>query len=182
MRASDRILARRYARAYALRAQDKPGQAHARLDELATLAESLVPLRSSFESPVLGLEAKLAALDSVRGQAGQEAVDFAKMLLDAKRFQLLDEIVAQCRQALDQAENILRAEVSSAAPLDKAAAQQLEKMLSERTGKKVSVVYGVEPGLLGGVRIKAGDLLIENSVKGRLRRLQDILQEAGWQH
>jgi len=179
MKASDKILARRYAKAFVLREGEKPAQAQARLDALAVLAEAVAPLRERFDSPVVGLEAKRAALEAASAAVGADAVDFAKMLLDAKRFGLLEEIVSQARAALDLAENRLRAEVSSALPLDKEQALRLEKVLSDYTGKQVQAVYTLAPELLGGLRVKAGDLLVENSVKGRLERLKGIIQETG---
>ena len=179
MKASDRILARRYAKAFVLRAGENPAQAQARLESLGALSEALKPLRARFDSPELGLDAKRDALEAARPLVGADAVEFAVILLESKRFGLLEEIVFQGRAALDFAANRLRVQVSSAAPLDKAQEKQLEQVLSKYTGMEVRAEYKVSPELLGGVCIKAGDLLVENSVKGRLERLKGILQETG---
>lgn len=181
MKSADRILARRYARAYMLRDGEKPELAQARLDALAALSRALAPLREEFENPAVPQDAKSRALDAARPAVGDEAVWFAQVLLEAKRFGLLHEIAAQAADELDAARNRIRVEVESASALDKALALKLEQAIAGRTGMEVRASFSVRPELLGGLRIKAGDLLVENSVRGRLQRLKDTLREAGRQ-
>ncbi|NLO90814.1 MAG: ATP synthase F1 subunit delta [Elusimicrobia bacterium] len=179
MKPADRILARRYARAYVLRGGEDPARAQSRLDALAALSSALSPLREEFDNPAVPQESKSAALEAARPAVGDEAVSFALVLLEAKRFGLLQEIAVQAAEALDAARNRIRVEVESARALDKAQAAELERAMSARTGMEVLASYTVRPELLGGLRIKAGDLLVENSVRGRLKRLKDTLREAG---
>ena len=61
--------------------------------------------------------------------------------------------------------------VESAVELDTAARERLLKGLSRQYGPDLEVQYQLNPELLGGMRIRVGDDVIDGSVKGRLDRL-----------
>jgi F-type H+-transporting ATPase subunit delta len=61
--------------------------------------------------------------------------------------------------------------VVSAVPLDAAQADKLRAALSTRLKRKVRMQTSVDSTLLGGAVVRAGDLVIDGSLKGRLQRL-----------
>jgi F-type H+-transporting ATPase subunit delta len=61
--------------------------------------------------------------------------------------------------------------VQSAAPLDPAERQKLEAGLAKDYGNKLTITYKTNPELLGGLRIKVGDDVLDGSVQGRIDRL-----------
>ncbi|MBK1831222.1 F0F1 ATP synthase subunit delta [Verrucomicrobiaceae bacterium R5-34] len=73
----------------------------------------------------------------------------------------LIRIDAESRQAL----------VESAADLDTASRVRVEKSLADRYGEGLTYSYKTTPELLGGVRIRIGDDVLDGSVKSRLDRL-----------
>jgi F-type H+-transporting ATPase subunit delta len=57
--------------------------------------------------------------------------------------------------------------------------EQLDKMsaaLEKRLSRKVKLICNVDPGLVAGLIIKAGDTVIDGSVNSKLNRLSDALQ------
>lgn len=78
----------------------------------------------------------------------------------------LSTIAAEARQAVV-------AEVRSAVPLDDSQREQLEKALSDATGKNVTVKTLVDPSVLGGVVAKIGDTVIDGSIRRRLEQLKE---------
>jgi F-type H+-transporting ATPase subunit delta len=78
----------------------------------------------------------------------------------------LSTIAAEARQAVV-------AEVRSAVPLDDSQRKQLEKALSDATGKNVTVKTLVDPSVLGGVVAKIGDTVIDGSIRRRLEQLKE---------
>jgi F-type H+-transporting ATPase subunit delta len=79
--------------------------------------------------------------------------------------------------ALKQAhEKEIDAEVISAAKLSKKQLADISSKLEQRLERKVNLNCSVDETLLGGVVIRAGDLIIDNSTRGQLNRLSDALQ------
>jgi len=68
--------------------------------------------------------------------------------------------------------------VESATPLDPGTTAQVETSLKARYGGDVTVEFQVQPGLIGGLRIKLGSDVWDGSVKGRLNRLEEQFSKA----
>jgi F-type H+-transporting ATPase subunit delta len=83
----------------------------------------------------------------------------------------LPEIVAHYEEFRSAVENTVDVEVISAVKLDGAQAEKLSAALSTRLKRKVRMRTSVDSSLLGGAVLRAGDLVIDGSLKGRLQRL-----------
>ena len=66
----------------------------------------------------------------------------------------------------------VEAEVTSAVPLTDSERQQLETRLKARHGEDLPISYRVEPAILGGLKVRVGDRLIDGSVASRLGQLR----------
>ncbi|MFM1887409.1 MAG: hypothetical protein RL026_2566 [Pseudomonadota bacterium] len=96
---------------------------------------------------------------------------FFAMLAENKRLAYLPEISRLFDQLKDEAEGVVDVTITSAAPMAQGEAVQLAAALERRFGRKVRVHADVDAGLLGGAVIRAGDLVIDGSLKSRLERL-----------
>ena len=67
-------------------------------------------------------------------------------------------------------------EVVSATVLSSAQQDKLIAALSQRLARKVKLNCSVDPTVVGGMLIKAGDMVIDGSVRGKLDRLATALQ------
>ncbi len=68
------------------------------------------------------------------------------------------------------------AEVTSAHPLDDAQIDALKAQLKKRVGSDVSVSTAVDPSILGGLVVKIGSQMIDNSIKTRLNTLSQAMK------
>jgi F-type H+-transporting ATPase subunit delta len=68
--------------------------------------------------------------------------------------------------------------IESAAPLEPAAVEQLEKTLRAQYGADLSTEFKVTPELIGGLRIKIGSDVWDSSVRNRLDRLENQISQA----
>ena len=96
---------------------------------------------------------------------------FFRLLADNKRLGFLPEISRVFDQLKDEAEGVVDVTVTSAAPMAAGEQGTLAASLEKRFGRKVRVHAEVDPGLLGGATVRAGDLVIDGSLKSRLERL-----------
>jgi F-type H+-transporting ATPase subunit delta len=94
-----------------------------------------------------------------------------RVLAENRRLLLLPEIAAHYEVLRAAVENTVDVEVVSAVPLSTAQADMLSQALGTRLERKVRMNTAVDPTLLGGAVLRAGDLVIDGSLKGRLQRL-----------
>ena len=100
---------------------------------------------------------------------------FLALLSENGRLDFLPEITAQFEEMKAEAENVVDAEVCSAADLDERQRERLAAALRKRLGRDVRLHCSVDPTLVGGAIVRSGDLLIDGSLKGRLQRLETEL-------
>ena len=113
---------------------------------------------------------ELAALviDTAGPQLDEEARNFVHTLADNRRLPLLPEISAFFEELKSEAEGVVDVTVTSAAPLDDAQRGKLATALERRLGRSVRLQCGTDPALIGGAVLRAGDLVIDGSLRGRL--------------
>ena len=97
--------------------------------------------------------------------------NFVGVLAENRRLGVLPEINRHFAALRAAAENTADVEVTSAVPLDAAQTDKLTRALSTRLKRQVRLQTRVDAALLGGAVIRAGDLVIDGSLKGRLERL-----------
>lgn len=133
---------------------------------LTLLADVIVP--RSERSQVLGeLLAQVSASELVRR--------FCRFLLDKERFASFDGIVKAYARLCDERAGLLRAKVRSAVTLSSELAGRIEKLLVDKTGHKVAVEYEEDPNLIGGILLQIGSRIYDGSVRGELRRAQELM-------
>ncbi len=94
------------------------------------------------------------------------------MIIDHRRIAILDEIREAFELLLDERMGFVRAEVTSAAPLDQQRSAGLESELSNLTGKRMRLRFAVDPELLGGVVARIGSTVYDGSLRGQLQQLR----------
>ncbi|CAM2733942.1 F0F1 ATP synthase subunit delta [Legionella worsleiensis] len=93
------------------------------------------------------------------------------LLVTNKRLMLLPEIKALYEAHRAEQEKTLSVDVLSFSEVSSAQQQKLAESLSKRLQRQVSLKISIDPSLLGGAVIRAGDLVIDGSVRGKLNKL-----------
>ena len=104
-----------------------------------------------------------------------EAGNFVRLVVENRRLSLLTEIVTQFEQLKAEAESRTEASVVSAFALEPAQLKALEQALRRRLGREVQLRAEIDSPPVGGVVIRAGDSVIDGSVKGQLSALASYL-------
>ncbi|TFH90815.1 F0F1 ATP synthase subunit delta [Vibrio ouci] len=99
-----------------------------------------------------------------------------KVMAENGRLQVLPDVCAEFLLLKQEHEKEISVEVTSATELSEQQKADISSKLETRLERKVQLNCSVDETLLGGVIIRAGDLVIDNSARGRLSRLSDALQ------
>ena len=105
----------------------------------------------------------------------QQWQNFVRLLAENKRLELFGQITQQYELLRAQFEGELDVEVVSAVALSETQKTTMAASLKKRFKRDVRVSNAVDPSLLGGAVIRAGDEVIDGSIKGRLQRLANDL-------
>jgi F-type H+-transporting ATPase subunit delta len=166
-------IARPYAKAAFEEARDR-GRLEPWSQALRTAAAVIADPRvgSLLDNPRV-TPAELAAL--VIGIAGpeldEEGRNFVRTLADNRRLALLPEISGRFDELKSEAEGIIEVTVTSAAPLDEAQRRKLAQALERRLGRQVRMQCATDPALIGGAVLRAGDWMLDGSLRNRLDRI-----------
>jgi len=110
-------------------------------------------------------------LDICGKQLSDHGKNLVKLLAENRRLTLLNEIAAQYEVLRAEEEKTIEAEVVSAFEVSDAQQKQIAEKLKARLGREVTLSCRVDPSLLGGAVIKAGDLVIDGSTIGQIQKL-----------
>lgn len=143
---------------------------------LLILAQAVsMPIASEFiNNPASTEEQHVDLLQSVCGAKAKEdksLINLITLLAANKRLMLLPEIKGLYEVHKADQEKTLSVDVNSFSEFSPAQQQKLVDSLSQRLQRKVSLKINIDPSLLGGAVIQAGDLVIDGSVRGKLNKL-----------
>jgi F-type H+-transporting ATPase subunit delta len=171
-------VANRYAHALVdiVMAPGSPLQPEAAVEQLAAveaLLKESTELRTALATPAIPTSRKRAVMGDLMEETGASELirNFIFVVINHRRIASISDIREAFELQLDERQGIVRAEITSAAPLSEALSSGLESGLSKLTGKRMRLTFGVEPSLLGGVVARLGSTVYDGSVRGELREL-----------
>jgi len=147
-------------------------------EQLALLAALVADKRvfAALSNPALTAVKQVDLLVGLSGDSlGDGARNFLMVLAENRRIGLLPNIFEQYQLLKAAQDRTVDVEVVSAFPLDTATEETLAEKLSIKLDRKVKLSTRIDTALLGGVLIKAGDLVIDGSVRGRLNKLAEAM-------
>ncbi|MBO0729062.1 MAG: ATP synthase F1 subunit delta [Acidimicrobiaceae bacterium] len=152
-------------------------------DELRAVSSAIdgldAQLRGFFEMPQIRKEDKQRVINlAFEGKVSRPVLGLLHVLVDKRREPLLDAIVADFGELVDESEGRVRANVTSASPLDADLADAIRAALEQRTQRRVVLRQRVDPGVLGGIRVSLGDLVIDGTLRRGLLDLRRTLAAA----
>lgn len=149
----------------------------------ALLAATTQVVSDARVAPLLGsphvTEDDLVTLlaDAAGPEADDNARNFLRVLAHHGRLGLLPQIAAQYEALRAEAEHVADVELVAAMPVAASQMERLTNALAKRLGRKVRVTTRIDAALLGGAVVRAGDLVIDGSLRGRVARLGTALAE-----
>jgi F-type H+-transporting ATPase subunit delta len=115
-------------------------------------------------------------LDICQGQLNQEGENFLKLLVQNDRLTLAPQISSLYENHKADAEGYVDVDVTTAYSFTKDEQKKFTSALEKTLAKKVRISVSVDKALIGGFLAKAGDRVIDGSIKGRLQHMQKTLK------
>lgn len=104
--------------------------------------------------------------------------NFCKLLGANRRLAIFPEIIREFKKLLSDARGEMTVELTTAVPLNKDQQKQIALQLKEMTGKKVELKEVINKEILGGLIVKMGSQMLDNSINGKLERLRVLQKQA----
>jgi F-type H+-transporting ATPase subunit delta len=104
-------------------------------------------------------------------------VNLLMIMADNGRLSLLPEVAALFEQFKQAVESTVTVVVTSAYPLSDDETRVLSETMTSKLDRSVTLTSETDPSLLGGAIIRADDLVIDGSVRGRLDKLAGALTQ-----
>ncbi len=172
-----KTLARPYARAAFEHADENKalGEWETQLGRLTSIC-SEPKVAQALNNPALTSDKRAELLLGLGGDDFSAGLaNFIGVLAEQKRLDLVSDISELFQALKAQREQSVEVHVASAYELSEQEVTQLSNTLTKTLDRKVSLTCDVDADLIGGVRINAGDTVIDASVQGRLTKLADAM-------
>lgn len=173
------LIAKRYGSAIFELALEKDAVAQLK-DEILAIRDSFLDhdLQEMLTHPKIALEKKYAFLEeALDGKISDELLGLLILVIRKRRQSHIPEILEQALELVDAYEGKVKAFISSPDALSDQQKDMIVTELSKQTDKEIIPVYEVDASLIGGLVVRIGDRIMDNSIKGHLHTLSRQLLE-----
>ena len=125
--------------------------------------------------PALSRADLAAVLAKAFGDASKEVLSLVRVLIENGRLSVVAEIAAQYEQLRAEAEARVDVEITTAVAVGAAQQDGLAAAIRKRLSREVNIEWTTDESLIAGAVIRAGDLVIDGSVKSELEKLETAL-------
>lgn len=176
----NRSVARRYAEAFFSIAQEqnKIDQFQQELEKLVQVIEETENLKEYLAHLLVPANEKKEMVAKIfTDQISSTTLNFLNVLIDKRREAYITTIAVEYRDMADESRNIAKADLIAAQEVSEEDVKMLAEKLSVSMGKTVQLKVSVDPSLLGGVKIRLGDQIIDGTVAKKLAMLKEQLKQ-----
>jgi F-type H+-transporting ATPase subunit delta len=157
--------------------QKQAAEVEADLGKVQALIDESADMQRMVRSPVIPAGEQGAALGALLSKvgAGPLVTNFMKLIASNRRLFAVSDMIKAYRTIAAKARGEVTAEVTTAHPLTDAQTEALKQVLKSESGQDVSLAVKVDPSLLGGLVVKLGSRMIDNSLKTKLGAMKVAL-------
>ena len=160
--------------------RDKIMEVAHELEQIGELVRSDASLRNYLESPVIDTARRALGLKTIFADRVTDLVlRFLLVLNNNGRISRIETIHAAFDELVQEAWGRIEVDVWTATPLDSAGTDMLSSRLHKILHKEPVLHTWMDPTLIGGIRIRIGDSLIDGSVAARLKQFEKSLRTQG---
>jgi F-type H+-transporting ATPase subunit delta len=126
--------------------------------------------------PKVVVDNKISLVENTfKGKISNEVLGLLVIAIKKGRANDLLDIIQYCLEEIDNLKGIAKAYVASATELSKQQKESIKNKLEQTTKRKVILETSVDKSLIGGLVIRIGDRIIDNSIKGKMNAISKEL-------
>jgi len=173
-------IARRYAKALLLIGkEDQQAEMYRNeLNDVSGLITQHKALEAALVNPLYDLGGRKKVLNSLieKLELSQVTASFLRLVFDKGRIGFLASINDFYQKLADELKGVAQASLVSATELSSETIEKIRAALSKRTGKDIVLDVNQDPGLIGGIVTRIGDLVLDGSVRTQLHNMRESLK------
>jgi F-type H+-transporting ATPase subunit delta len=150
-------------------------QVHEALTDFAAAIEQTPELAVVLRNPQLEPAAKARILSDLAGDDEPLFKNFLLLVAEKGRAGEIVDIAREFERLIAREERRLTVELTTARELSDDEAKAIVAQIEKAAGRKVEATRGVDPDLVGGIVLQAGEYRVDASIRGRLERLRQEL-------
>lgn len=124
------------------------------------------------ENPRVYQKQKLEVLNNILAGLNPLVLNLASLLVSRGRMRLLPDIVSEYGRMMDEHEGKVQAEITTAVSLETKGKDKVTHNLRKLMDRKVVLIENIDPSIIGGMRVRIGDKLIDGSTRAKLQALR----------
>jgi len=176
----NKSVARRYAEALFLIAkqENKIDEYQGELEKFVAIFNDTPNLKEYLSHLLIpAADKKKVVLENFAAGLSPVVVNFIQLLIDKRRESYIEVILEEYVEMAEISRGVRTAELFSAQEVDESVMAALVDKLSKATGKTVRLKVSVDPSLVGGIKLKVGDQVIDGTVAKKLQLLKEDLRK-----
>ena len=129
-----------------------------------------------FNHVLIENEKKIQLLDqSFKGNVDQYVLNFLKLLVQSRKIRYIDDIVKSYINLSNQYLGIEEGTIYTPYKLTDQQIQDIEKAISQKENKKVTLKVSIDPSLLGGIKVQIANRIYDGTIKNKVEMLKKEL-------
>jgi F-type H+-transporting ATPase subunit delta len=150
-------------------------------EELSQFTDALEESRDMqvfFFSPYFHTAEKEEAIERAVSGAGEEFVNFLRLLIEKHRMPVIFRIRRQFEEMWKRENKKLDVTLTSAVELDPEIVRKVGDEIESQTGQTVELTNRVDDGIIGGLVLQVGNMILDASIRNRLEKLRKSVAQA----
>jgi ATP synthase F1 delta subunit len=153
-------------------------EVHEQLGQFADELDKNRDLQVFFFSPYFSSQEKKDGIRKMIEGADEYFVRFLELLAERHRMPAIFRIRRDFDELYAEERKLLPVTITSAVELDKDTIKEITSKIEEQTGRKVELSTKVDPGVIGGLVMRVGNVVMDGSIRSRLERLRKQVAKA----
>ena len=156
--------------------EENIAQFSVRLHSMKNILKSVPELNQLFITRRVQIEDKMVMLKNILGDKISDIVmDLMVLLIENGHMMLFGEVVKRFDYLKDKDSEIIKVQITSSSRLSDDEVQRISLNIENKIQKKVDVTMETDTSIVGGIKLRVGNTLIDGSVSNRLQKMRDTL-------
>ena len=156
--------------------EDDINQISNRLHNIKSILKSVPELNQLLITRRVQMEDKMIMLKNILGDIISDIeMDLMVLLMENGHMMLFGEVIKRFDYLLDKNSQVIKIRITSSARLSDDEVQQISSKIENKIQKKVDVKIETDTSIIGGIKLRVGNTLIDGSISSRLQKMRDTL-------